>query len=276
MLMTLSIATLRPLLIARGQSQLDLLDVPAFARETLNLHGLHLTTERLAGYTRSQLERLRDRADKAACSCLVLQETEPQHLAHVRSDVAQRAVDRTRKVIEAAQILGCNAAVVSIQGNDDNDAFERASERIREAVEAAERLEINLLLAPCEGLTREPDRVTDLIKKIGRFRVMTYPDFETASKAKDPIAYLRRLTPYAGALCASTVGFEGIEERGEALLEEMEPRHTPYDLRSMVETVLSVGYDGPMAVDYRGGGDVTLGALLSRAALESAIEAAAP
>lgn len=277
MLLTLSIATLRPLLIARGQSQLSLLDVPAFVRDTLGLHGLHLTTERLSGAKRADLEKLRDRADKAACSCLVLQETEPQHLAHVRSDVAQRAMERTRRVIEAAHVLGCNAAAVSIQGSDDDASFERACERIREVIETAERLEINLLLAPCEGLTADPDRVTELIKKIGRFRVMTYPDFAFAAATPDPIAYLRRLTPYAGAISASTVSFAGMLEHPERLLElDRPPEHEGYDLHAMVETVMSVGFDGPMAIEYRGEGDVTLGAALSRDALEAAIDAAQP
>lgn len=273
MLLTLSISTLRPLLTARGSARLDLLDAPAYAKETLGLNGLHLTTERLSGFTRAKLEQLRDRADKSACACLVLQETNPQNLADARGDLGDKAVDRVQRVIEAAHVLGCNAAVISIAGKDDDAHFERAVDRIREAVETAERLEINLLISPTEGLTASADRVTDMIKKIGRFRVMTYPDFETASKAEDPIAHLRRLTPYAGALVASTLGFKGLAKKGDEHPGEAE--HVGFDLGEMVQTVLSVGYDGPMAVDYRGEGDVTMGALLSREALEAAIEAAA-
>ncbi len=276
MILTLSISTLRPLLIARGSSKLQLLDVPAFVKETLGLNGLHLTTERLSGFTRTKLEQLRDRADKAACACLVLQELSPQSLADARSDVGDRAINRVQRVIEAAHVLGCNAAVISISGKDDDAHFERAVDRIREAVETAERLEINLLIAPTEGLTEDAERVTDMIKKIGRFRVMTYPDFETASKAPDPIAHLRRLTPYAGAVVASTVGFKEMPAD-----DDDEPElttgatHVGFDLDEMVQTVLSVGYDGPLAVDYRGEGDVTMGAMLSREALEAAIETAA-
>ncbi len=273
MILTLAISTLRPLLIARGSSKLSILDVPAFVKETLGLNGLHLTTERLSGYTRANLEQLRDRADKAACACLVLQETAPQSLADARSDVGERAVDRVQRVIEAAHVLGCNAAVISINAKDDDVSFERAVDRIREAVETAERLEINLLISPTEGLTADAERVTDMIKKIGRFRVMTYPDFQTASKAADPIAHLRRLTPYAGAVVASTMGFK--EMQGEEQDLAGGATHVGFDLDEMVKTVVSVGYDGPLAVDYQGEGDVTMGALLSREALEAAIEAAA-
>ncbi len=274
MILTLSISTLRPMLVARGSSKLDLLDVPAFVKETLGLNGLHLTTERLSGFTRSKLEQLRDRADKAACACLVLQEPSPQSLADARNDVGDRAINRVQRVIEAAHVLGCNAAVISISGKNDDDHFERAVDRIREAVETAERLEINLLIAPTEGLTEDAERVTDMIKKIGRFRVMTYPDFETASKALDPIAHLRRLTPYAGAVVASTVGFKEMTDDEDAELAGG-ATHVGFNLDEMVQTVLNIGYDGPLAVDYRGDGDVTMGAMLSREALEAAIEAAA-
>ena len=273
MILTLAISTLRPLLVARGSAKLNILDAPAFVKETLGLNGLHLTTERLSGFSRSDLEQLRDRADKAACACLVLQETSSQNLADARSDLGEKAVNRVQRVIEAAHVLGCNAAVISISGKDDDAHFERAVDRIREAVETAERLEINLLIAPTEGLTQDAERVTDMIKKVGRFRVMTYPDFQTASQAPDPIAHLRRLTPYAGAVVASTIGFKEMEG------EDPEPvsgaTHVGFDLHEMVQTVLSVGYDGPLAVDYRGAGDVTMGAMLSREALEAAIEAAA-
>ena len=47
--------------------------------------------------------------------------------------------------------------------------------------------------------------MTELIKKIGGFRVGTFPDFEAAMQADDPAAYLRKLVPYASVVCATTV-----------------------------------------------------------------------
>jgi hypothetical protein len=43
--------------------------------------------------------------------------------------------------------------------------------------------------------------------------------------------------------------------------------HQPYDLKQMVQAVQSVGYDGPLAIDYRGSEDVTMGVRMSRDAL---------
>jgi hypothetical protein len=41
-------------------------------------------------------------------------------------------------------------------------------------------------------------------------------------------------------------------------------RHEPYDLYPLVEAIAAVGYDGPLAVDYRGTGDLTEGVIKSR------------
>lgn len=278
MLLTLALSTLKPLISPRGRAKprLDLLDVPAFAHDNLGLNGLIVDTQFLSGAGRSRLEALRDRADKAGCSCLVLVEAAKQALAAERSDKAEAAVARVARIIEAAHILGCNAAAVSIEAPDDDAAFERTRHRIREVLETAERLEVNLLISPCEGLTASPGRVTELIKDIGRFRVMTYPDMERAAATDEPQAYLRRLVPYAGAICASTVSFAGPggdEPDWESLDDP--PPHAAYQIGPMVETILSVGYDGPLAIDYRGKGDPELGVLLTRAALEEALEAAA-
>ena len=44
--------------------------------------------------------------------------------------------------------------------------------------------------------------------------------------------------------------------------------HTPYDLAPLVEAILSVGYDGTLAIDYRGAGDAKMGIVRSRVSLE--------
>lgn len=307
MLMTLSASCLRPLLVARGSARptLALADLPSFTRQTLGLHGLNLSTDLLAGMHRSDLERLRERADKAGCACLVLIEPEPQAFGETSEACAEAAADRTRRVIEAGYVLGCSAVSVSCLGADDEGHFERTAERLKRIVQRAERLEINLLLSPREGLTQTPERITELIKKVGGFRVGTHPDFQAAAATADPSGYLRRLTPYASIVTAATVDFtpvepepeaskprkrtsktakkaappppppedEDAEELDEAVSGPVEPpeppmRHEAYDLEPLVKAVMSVGYDGTLALDYRGGGDPTLGVARSRRAIE--------
>ncbi len=215
--MTLSISSIRSLLRKRGSGapKLDLLDVPRFTREELGLHGLTLTTDLLAGSTRDRLTGLRDAGDKAGCAALVLVEPDPLPIAELAESKGEQSIERMRRVLEAARLLGCSSAGFSIRGKDDDASFERACERLKPVVEIGERWEINVLIRPSKGLTETPDRTIELIKKVGGFRIGTLPDFQSAAATDDPAGYLRRLTPYASALLASTVELVQPEEEAE-------------------------------------------------------------
>lgn len=234
------------------QDKLNVTDLPKFARQELGLYGLNLSTNLLVGADLARLDAIRDAADKAACPCLVLMESEVQPMATLKDDVGDAAVARTLKVVQAAHRLGCNSIGISISGEDSEEGVDFAIERLRKVMATAERLEVNILIAPTAGLTEEPDHLTDLIKKVGGFRIGTFPDFETASKAKDPLAYLRRLTPYAAAITATTMQFKAGKRAGSV-------GHEPYDVAEYVKVVQAVGYTGTLALDYRGGGDAVEG-----------------
>lgn len=274
MLLTLTAISLRSLL-ARGRSakpKLDLMDLPMYTRQELGLHGLNLSTELLAGISRDQLEKLRERADKAGCACLLLIESEAQSFGDASDAIGAAAVERLQKVIQAAHLLGCNAVAVKAAGEDNPEVFQRSADRLRKAVERAERLELNVLLSPERGLTATPERVTELIKKVGGFRVGTFPDFQAAAATDDPIGYLRRLTPYAAVVSASTVKFAA-EKGAKGDDETAGPvKHAAYELEPLVKAILSVGYDGTLAVEFRGTGDAKLGVLRSRQALERLLD----
>jgi sugar phosphate isomerase/epimerase len=270
MLLTLTASSLRSMLMpGRGKKpKMDLLGLPTFAREDLGLAGINLSTDLLVGADRSRLEGIRERADRASCACLLLVESEPQPFAGDKT--ALGAVERMLRVVEAAHILGCSAAATKIDAPDDDAAFLRVASRLKPVMERAEKLDINLLISPTKGLTSRPERVTELLKKVGGFRIGTYPDFQTASDSKDAVAYLQRLTPYATAVAATTVKFvpeKGGEEPGPDAVPGVVLKHAPYDLKPLVDAVMSVGYDGPLALDYRGTGDVTMGLIRSRDAI---------
>lgn len=317
MLLTLTATSLRSFLVGEGRAKprLALADLPAFAREQLGLHGLNLATELLVGADRRLLENLRERADKAGCPLLVLIESEAQPLGTQSEKAGDAAINRLRRVVEAARILGCSAASFRVRAEFSEPAFDAAIERLQIVMEDAERLDINVLVMPADGLTAEPERMTDIIKKVGGFRIGTFPDFQTAAASKDPLAYLRRLTPYASAVCASTVEFaeaadgkapgklkpkvkaakplprklaapaepepgpEAAEDLDEAAhLPPPEPiwPHVGYDVAAMVAAVRSVGYDGGLAIDYRGAGDPTIGIKRSRLLLQSLLDGPRP
>jgi len=309
MLLTLTASCLRSLLVPAPRSKkpkMDLLDLPAFTRDTLQLSGSNLSTDLLVGANRTRLEAIRERADRASCSCLLLIEHDPQNFGSKDERLGLAAAERMARVVDAAQILGCSAASVKITAVDDDETLLLVASRLKPIMERAEKLDINLVVSPHVGLTSRADRVTDLLKKVGGFRIGTYPDFETAAQAttlsspppslkkekpsKDgkekpakeaepknlAVSYLHRLTPYASAVCASTTGFCGsgksaADANPESLKNEKHLQHVAYELKPLLEAVISVGYDGPLALDYRGPGDVIAGLALSRAAIQTAL-----
>jgi sugar phosphate isomerase/epimerase len=267
MLLTLTARCLKSQLTpaSGGSGTLALTDLPRYTRETLGLFGLNISTDLLAGADHKVLDKLREAADKASCPCLVLVESAPLAFASEDDAKAEAAAERMRRVIHAAHRLGCNAAAVAVAGDSDTAAVQQAADRIKRLLHGADRMELNLLIVSGDGVTKDPDKLTELIKKIGGFRIGTFPDFERASKAADPQHYLRRLTPYASALTASSVSFKPPKGNGAAAV------HQPYDLAEMAKTVLSVGYQGTLAIDYRGEGDPVEGIEKTKVVLTAAL-----
>lgn len=237
MLLTLTTRSLRPLF---DRGDLTLLDAPQFVVTKLRLRGLNVAAEELAGWSLEELDRLRDRADKAACPCLVLLQEEPLKLAHRTSKGREQARARIAALATGASRLGCNSLAIRCHANDDEEQFEITAEGLRDCMGVVERYELNLLLAPYEGLTHEPERMTELIKRVGGFRIGSFPSFAHAAETKDAVETLRMLAPYAGAMEATV---EGFSTRG---------KHKGLDLEKAVEAIRSVGFDNTLAIDYRG------------------------
>jgi len=250
---------------ANGASGADdsfsLLEVPDYVIRHLQLRGMNVPASMLSGWSLTDFDRLRDRADKAGCPCLVLIEDKPLPFAHADGKRRKRAADRVRRLATAAHRLGCNYVAISFDAPDTDEAFELVATGVKEVMPEVERMEINVLLAPAEGLTNAPDRLTDLIKRIGGFRIGSLPSFGHAASTGDTIGTLRKLAPYAGAVHAT---IEGFSKSGE---------HKGYDLAECVTAIRNVGFVNTLAIDFCGKGDPTPQIEMAREALQEAIEA---
>lgn len=261
MLLTLAANSLARQLAPKGEQGLSLLDLPEFAMRELQLRGLNLSASMLAGWSYPDLDRLRDRADKAACPCLVLFEDAPLALTDPNPDSREEAKERIRRLAAAANRLGCNALGLKYDAKDSTEAFDLLAEEMKDVMPSVERLELNVLLAPSRGLTESPDRLTDLIKRIGGFRIGSLPDFAHAASTGDLVAALRKLAPYAGAIHATVNGFD---DKGS---------HHGFDLAECVAAVRSVGFPNTLAIEYTGDGDPIEDIEKARVILQAAIDA---
>lgn len=240
-LLTLAAGSLRSLL-TRSRSPLQLTDVPAFTAETLSLRGLALPTDLLAGLRPSQLDALRDAADKVHCPCLLLVDVQP--LDFQNPALRPASVERMRKLATAASRLGCSALGIRPTGITDDASLALAAQGVKEALTSLDRFEVNVLLEPGDGLVSTPAGLTDLIKKIGGFRIGSLPSFEHASSTGDAEQALRRLAPYATSAILATV--KSFNRNGE---------HSSWDLGKCVDAVRSVGFVNTLCLDFKGTGD---------------------
>jgi len=261
MLLTLAAGSLTRRLAANGEAGLNLLDVPRIAIEQLQLRGLNVPASLLAGWSVKDLDRLRDQADKAGCPCLVLVEDTPLAFADPDESVRDAAGERVKRVAVAANRLGCNAIAIQCDAADTDEAFELTAMELREVMPDVERHELNLLLGSNAGLTLNPDRLTDLIKRVGGFRIGSLPDFQHAAASGDAVAALRKLAPYAGAVHATILGFD---KKGV---------HKSYSLEECVTAIRSVGFVNTLAIDFTGDDDPMETIERARSVLQQAIDA---
>lgn len=254
MLLTLAVSSLRALLQAApngASGGLAPLDVPAFAREKLNLHALNIPAWMLRGWTMNGLEKLRDVADKAACPCLFLVDDEPLDFGAAGAATRAAASERFQRLSTAAHRLGCNAVALAVKApasgasakGGGETPFDRTVAGLKAAIGRVDRLELNVLLRPTAGFGDDPSKLTDLIKAVGGFRIGSLPDFGNANRNGQAEATLRKLAPYAGAIHATIEGFDA------------EGKHLGCDLSLCVHAIRSVGYQNTLAIEYVGKGD---------------------
>lgn len=234
--------------IERPDDSLGLLDLPAFFAGELGVKGMSIPASMLSGLGVNELEAIRDASDKARCPALLLIEDQPLGLADADPEIRTQAVDRIRRLSSGAGYLGCAQLGLSIEGEDGDDRFELTASSVRQVMDSDQRFEVGVLLESRPGLTADPNRLTDLIKKVGGFRIGSLPDFRFAHDSGDFEGTLRRLAPYAGTILATV----GASRRGEKPTSVAKDR-TPYDLLAGLEAVLAVGYQHAICLDHAGG-----------------------
>ena len=261
MLIAVSAGSMRNLL-TRAKSPLALHDLPTFAREELDLRGLNLPSDLLAGKSLVELDRIRDRADRVGCPCLMLVETDALDIAG--ADKAQAAaMDRVRKLATAANRLGCAFVGVKLREIGTSAQRDRASLALRAALAEVDRWEVNLLLQPHGGLLEKGDPLVELVKKVGGFRIGALPSFQHAHDSGDMKDMLRRLAPYAQAMIAQVRGFDAAG------------KHQGWSMEAAIDTLRAVGFGNMLSLDYTGKGDAAKHLIRAREVLGEALKAVA-
>jgi hypothetical protein len=234
MLLTLSSRSLMH--VKRAKVALTPMEVPEFAAEELGLKGLNANVSLLKGMAVKDLERLRDRADRARCPILVLVDEAPLDFGPVHGPAS---IKRVENLGLAASKLGAPSVALelAVLPTEGGDAY---AANIKRSLVALDRFDTHLLLRPGSGNAGDPQRLAELIKKIGGFRIGSMPTFAHAAGCADAEDALRRLAPYAQAVEASVKSF------GKS------GKHEAWDLAACLEAIRNVGYQNTLCIDYAG------------------------
>jgi sugar phosphate isomerase/epimerase len=232
MLLTVSTRSLQH--VKRAKAPLLPMDIADFVAEELGLKGLNVNTSLLKGMGAKDLETLRDRADRARCPILVLVDEAALDFGPVNGVAARERVERLGL---AASKLGAPSVAVEL-GALPAENFDAYAANIKRALAALDRFDTHLLIRPGAGTAGDAQRIADLIKKIGGFRIGSMPTFAHAAGTKDPDDTLRRLSPYAQAMEASVKSFA------------KSGKHEAWDLGAYLECIRNVGYQNTLCIDY--------------------------
>ena len=241
-LLALSASSVRPLLAAKDPRCPDIYSLPQFVATDLQLRGLNLPTDLLVGFGLPAIDRLRDEADRAHCPVLLLTEETPIDFTD-RGPGWLRSLDRLKRLGTAANRLGCPSIALRASGPATDAAFEATAAGIKIALRELDRFELMLLLAPTEGLTFEAAKMTELIKKIGGFRIGSFPSFAHAHATGNLDKTLRTLAPYASAISASIRGFE------------KDGAHDGFSLEECMDSIRRVGFVNTLTLEFVGRGE---------------------
>jgi len=233
MLLTLSTRSLQH--AKRAKAPLGPMDVPDFVAEELGLKGLNVHTPLLKGMVPRDLEALRDRADRARCPILVLVD---ETALDFGPDSGPAAIERVAKLGLCASKLGAPAVAVELATLPEAQ-FDAYAANVKRSLAALDKFDTHLLVRPGQG-AGDPQRLADMIKKIGGFRIGSMPTFAHAAASGDAADTLRRLAPYAQAVEASVKGFS---KAG---------KHESWDLAGCLDAIRNVGYQNTLCIDYAG------------------------
>jgi hypothetical protein len=233
MLLTLSTRSLQH--AKRAKAPLGPMDVPDFVAEELGLKGLNVHTPLLKGMVPRDLEALRDRADRARCPILVLVD---ETALDFGPDAGPASIERVAKLGLCASKLGAPAVAVELAALPEAQ-FDAYAANVKRSLAALDKFDTHLLVRPGQG-AGDPQRLADMIKKIGGFRIGSMPTFAHAAASGDAADTLRRLAPYAQAVEASVKGFS---KAG---------KHESWDLAGCLDAIRNVGYQNTLCIDYAG------------------------
>jgi len=220
--------------------KLDNLDFPRHAKEAYGIDTVEYVDQFFADKAgdAAYLAELRKRCEgEGVRSGLIMVDT-AGNLGEEDEAKRRRAVDGHRTWLDAAKALGCHALRVNARGGGSPDELmKRMADSCEKLVEHCQKLDLNFIIENHGGPSSDADWLSALVRRVPSPWFGTLPDFGNFPDSADRYAHVAKLMPFAKAVSAKAMQFDGSGN----VVETDYPR--------MMRIVLDAGYRGYVGIE---------------------------
>ncbi|WP_298237043.1 sugar phosphate isomerase/epimerase family protein [uncultured Algibacter sp.] len=239
------------------QGTLNSLDFPSVAKNTYGFNAVEYVNTFFYGKQEDYFNELKKRCDDVDVESLLIMVDEEGMLGDPSSEKRKESVERHKKWLYNAAILGCHSVRVNAHSKGTKaEQQDYVIESLTALCDLAKPLSLDIIIENHGGMSSEPNWLVDTIKKIDKPNLGTMVDFDNFKYSEtkiwngelvyDRYEGVELLMPYAKSVSAKSYSFDanGLEET--------------VDYKRMVEIIEKSNFSNHISVEYEGEGEHSL------------------
>lgn len=230
---------------------LDPLNFPSVAREQFGFEAVEYVNSFFFRKNENYFKELNKRSDDAGVQNLLIMVDEEGFLGDPDKKERLQVVERHKRWLEAAAILGCHSIRVNAHSmGDKEEQMKLVADGLSKLCDSAETYNLDILIENHGGMSSEPNWLINTIKAADSQNIGTMVDFDNFSYSENKIwdgehtydSYegVALLMPFAKSVSAKSYAFD------------VQGNETKIDFVKMMEIVKKSGFEGYVSVEYEG------------------------
>ncbi len=232
---------------------LDPLDFPKVAKERFGLAAVEYVNTFFYRKDEDYFTELQNRSADVGVKNLLIMVDEEGFLGHPEEKERLQTIERHKRWLAAAAILGCHSIRVNAHSKGTEEEQQKlAAEGLSKLCDLAKPVNLNVIIENHGGMSSHPEWLIRTIKATGQTNIGTMVDFDNFKYSETKIwdgehTYDRYkgvdlLLPYAKAVSAKSYSFDadGSEEK--------------IDFERMAKIIKDSNFEGYVSIEYEGDG----------------------
>lgn len=230
---------------------LDPLDFPKIAKDKYGFDAVEYVNTFFFRKNEEYFIELKNQSDGAGIKNLLIMVDEEGLLGDPDKKERLQVVERDKRWLEAAAILGCHSIRVNAHSTGNkNEQKKLVADGLSQLCDIAENYNMDILIENHGGMSSEPNWLIDTINAADRQNIGTMVDFDNFSYSETKIwdgehTYDRYdgvalLMPFAKSVSSKSYTFDA------------NGKETKIDFAKMMEIVKNSGFEGYISVEYEG------------------------